>query len=186
MSSDREQETRREFKAAVVRIVESEFGLLSAQSPAEFVGGLPGPGSRSRVDVLGELVDRLPDALSVAEVVVVLDRFDVALRGHCSSPSIGAADVAPSTVSDPIVGEASGAGVVPPTAASDAPFENSRSADRVPAGVSGEAGRGTVGTDAPTTLKHNKLRDTIAQEIDATHPNALSALDRRDGVGSGR
>ncbi|MBE7952862.1 hypothetical protein ILP86_00860 [Microbacterium sp. R1] len=27
----------------------------------------------------------------------------------------------------------------------------SRSGDRVPAGVSGEAGRGTVGTDAPTT-----------------------------------
>lgn len=28
---------------------------------------------------------------------------------------------------------------------------NSRSGDRVPAGVSGEVGRGTVGTDAPTT-----------------------------------
>lgn len=27
---------------------------------------------------------------------------------------------------------------------------NSRSGDRVPAGVSGEVGRGTVGTDAPT------------------------------------
>lgn len=31
---------------------------------------------------------------------------------------------------------------------------NSRSGDRVPAGVSGQAGRGTVGTDAPTTQDH--------------------------------
>ncbi|MFF1540448.1 hypothetical protein ACFVWL_10230 [Microbacterium sp. NPDC058269] len=34
------------------------------------------------VDVFGKLVDRLPDALSVAEVCLVLDRLDVALRGH--------------------------------------------------------------------------------------------------------
>lgn len=31
---------------------------------------------------------------------------------------------------------------------------NSRSGDRVPAGVSGQAGRGTVGTAAPTTQEY--------------------------------
>lgn len=59
----------------------------------------------------------------------------------------------------------------------------SRSGGRVPAGVSGQAGRGTVGTDAPTTQKRRRFRDAIVQDIDASHPNALSRLDRLDGVG---
>ncbi len=60
---------------------------------------------------------------------------------------------------------------------------NSRSGDRVPAGVSGQAGRGTVGTVALTTPRLSRLRHGLIQEIDDTHPNAVSRLDRLDGVG---
>lgn len=117
---------------------------------------------------------------------VLLHRAWHLVSGVHGSPSVGAADVSPSAVSEPIAGEASGAEVVPPTVASDAPFKNSRSGDRVPAGVSGQAGRGTLGTDAPTAPRRSAVCCAIAQEIDETHPNALSALDCRDGVGSGR
>ncbi len=92
---------------------------ISAQSAAHATPDLVGSG----VDLLGKLLDRLPDALSVADLCLILDRFDVALRGHESSPSIGAASVLPPAVSDPIVGDASGTGGVPPVPVSDASTE---------------------------------------------------------------
>lgn len=79
---------------------------------------------------------------------------------------------------------------------------------RMPAGVSGSDGRGTVGTDAPTAetgvssqaglaalragaqraglLYGQRVRDALVQEIGEDHPNALSRLDILDGVGSRR
>lgn len=84
-------ETLREsFEGAVTRIVARRFGLHEPTQRVVQVGasGLCGNGGRC-VDVLGKLVDRLPDALTVAEVCLVLDRFDVALRGH-GSPSVDA------------------------------------------------------------------------------------------------
>lgn len=85
----------------------------AAHATTDLVGG--------RVDLLGKVLDRLPDSLSVAEVCLLLDRFDVALRGHESSPSLGAASVLPPAASDPIVGDASGTGGVPPVPVPDAP-----------------------------------------------------------------
>jgi hypothetical protein len=41
------------------------------------------------VDVLGNLLDRLPDTLGVDEVLAVLDRLDVVLGAHESSSRVG-------------------------------------------------------------------------------------------------
>ena len=60
------------------------------------------------VDVLGKLLDRLPHSLSVGEVVLVLDRLDVVLRGHQSAPSVVASGPESPNAAEPIVGAASG------------------------------------------------------------------------------
>lgn len=84
------EKLRESFEGAVTRIVARRYGLHEPAQAAVQIDsrGLCGNGGRC-VDVLGKLVDRLPDALSVAEVCLVLDRFDVALRGH-GSPSVDA------------------------------------------------------------------------------------------------
>ncbi|WP_136056303.1 hypothetical protein [Microbacterium sp. K24] len=53
---------------------------------------------------------------------------------------------------------------------------NSRSGDRVPAGVSGQAGRGTVGTDAPTARSGVALFSPVLRAVAAGYAVLRIAL----------
>lgn len=110
-----------DIRDGIVRVVRAE---LASQAPellrnADFrklrCGG------RRSVDVLGELLNRLPESLSIAEVCLVLDRFDVALRGHASSPLVDAPGPESRVASESIVGDVPGAVETSSTPAPGAP-----------------------------------------------------------------
>lgn len=126
-----EGELAQSFRGAVTRMIQAELRGGTSHAPeraAQFVTGDLGSSCRCGVNALGKLVDRLPDALSFAEVCLVLDRFNVALRGHSSFPSVDAYGPESRVASESIVGEASGAVETPSAPASDAPSTTSEAA----------------------------------------------------------
>lgn len=107
-------------RLALKSVAEALLGA-SPSEPAEVVVDAPTSLVGGVVNLLGEVFNRLPDSLSVAEVCLVLDRIDVALRGHVSSPLVDAPGPESPEALESIVGEASGAVDDPSVSAPDAP-----------------------------------------------------------------